>query len=196
MEHLFQHVNHFLEEAMHPQAEPPKAQPVPACRLRQFPLVEGEAESCCPICLCTTEHQQVKQLPCGHTYHPSCIDHWLGQNHTCPVCRHSLLTEEETVPTPQLVNRLLETRRSRPHANSHSQRPEDFLAHLSIRTLKGLIQQRGLCDLLHSGMERSHLESLLQGNPPSNSELLHLALERYPRSTLRGLERNELVHLL
>ena len=192
-------------QAMDPQAEPVRTQPVPTHRIHQLPLVEGEAGSSCPICLGETEQQQVKRLPCGHTYHSSCIDRWLQQNHTCPTCRASLLEETEEVQpedppvttgevTSHQVSRLLETRRR----TTHSQIPpsDNSLQVLPIRVLNRLIRLRGLCDLLHSGMERSHLESLLQANPPSTSELVQIALDRYPRYTLRGLERNELVQLL
>lgn len=53
---------------------------------------EEKAElECCSICLeqfefCTS----VKQLSCGHIFHPSCITIWLDVSSRCPLCRHDL----------------------------------------------------------------------------------------------------------
>ncbi|KAK8986374.1 hypothetical protein V6N11_009934 [Hibiscus sabdariffa] len=46
----------------------------------------------CPICL---EEYRVgeccRRFPvCKHTFHSSCIDHWLQNHVTCPVCRHCI----------------------------------------------------------------------------------------------------------
>ena len=48
---------------------------------------EGE---CC-ICLAPFEaNDQVRILPCRHSYHKGCIDHWFEQSILCPICKHSL----------------------------------------------------------------------------------------------------------
>ncbi|CAL0321252.1 unnamed protein product [Lupinus luteus] len=46
----------------------------------------------CSICLSEYQGDDVLRiLPyCGHSFHVSCIDIWLQQNSTCPVCRISL----------------------------------------------------------------------------------------------------------
>jgi hypothetical protein len=31
--------------------------------------------------------EQVRALQCQHTYHPACIDQWLAQSSTCPLCK-------------------------------------------------------------------------------------------------------------
>lgn len=39
----------------------------------------------------------LRVLPyCGHNFHMACIDLWLEQNSTCPVCRISLLDNPES----------------------------------------------------------------------------------------------------
>lgn len=50
----------------------------------------GEEE--CSICFENFEEgDQLRLLPCLHKYHAACVDRWLVQRHTCPVCKHSLL---------------------------------------------------------------------------------------------------------
>jgi hypothetical protein len=45
----------------------------------------------CNICLeAYEEDEELKVLPCLHTYHSYCIDRWLGQRATCPVCKASI----------------------------------------------------------------------------------------------------------
>jgi hypothetical protein len=47
----------------------------------------------CAICLSGTQQSRnhprrfLKQLPCGHAFHPRCIDRWLNTRVTCPLCR-------------------------------------------------------------------------------------------------------------
>ncbi|WOL02271.1 RING-H2 finger protein ATL68-like [Canna indica] len=46
----------------------------------------------CTVCLADYQEKDVLRiLPfCGHTFHVTCIDIWLKQHSTCPVCRISL----------------------------------------------------------------------------------------------------------
>ncbi|PIA39177.1 hypothetical protein AQUCO_02700391v1 [Aquilegia coerulea] len=54
-------------------------------------------ETQCTVCL--SEYQQkdiLRILPyCGHSFHVACIDIWLQQNSTCPICRISLRESPE-----------------------------------------------------------------------------------------------------
>ncbi|KAF7053315.1 hypothetical protein CFC21_061276 [Triticum aestivum] len=52
----------------------------------------ADASSMCVVCLAEYEDDDVlRVLPyCGHDFHVACIDIWLKQHSTCPVCRVSL----------------------------------------------------------------------------------------------------------
>ncbi|XP_062190545.1 RING-H2 finger protein ATL70-like [Phragmites australis] len=58
------------------------------------------AQACCPVCLENYADSDVlRVLPdCGHPFHRECVDPWLRQRPTCPVCRTSPLPSP--VPTP------------------------------------------------------------------------------------------------
>lgn len=60
----------------------------------------GEYEQpSCTICICeipTGERGMV--LPCGHIFHPDCINPWLDDHNTCPSCRHELPSEKDQKP--------------------------------------------------------------------------------------------------
>jgi len=54
---------------------------------------EGATAENCAICLMEMgEGCKVRRLPrCGHVFHAGCIDQWLRQQFTCPVCRQCLI---------------------------------------------------------------------------------------------------------
>jgi len=53
-------------------------------------------ESSCAVCLSDFEvDDMLRQLPCGHNFHRTCIDKWLRQNKVCPLC----LQDIEAPPT-------------------------------------------------------------------------------------------------
>ena len=48
-------------------------------------------KDCCRICLSEyTNGENVKTLPCFHSYHKNCIDKWLKSQAVCPVCRENV----------------------------------------------------------------------------------------------------------
>lgn len=54
---------------------------------RALPAEDAE---CC-ICLSTYEDGiELRELPCGHHFHCSCVDRWLRMNSTCPLCKYDV----------------------------------------------------------------------------------------------------------
>ncbi|XP_043693583.1 E3 ubiquitin-protein ligase At4g11680-like [Telopea speciosissima] len=51
---------------------------------------ENENSECC-ICLAKyRDKEEVKQLPCSHNFHQSCVDQWLRIISSCPLCKQDL----------------------------------------------------------------------------------------------------------
>jgi len=49
---------------------------------------ENDAQTLCVVCMCDfAANQMVRVLPCAHEFHARCIDKWLKDNRTCPICR-------------------------------------------------------------------------------------------------------------
>ncbi|GBM48495.1 hypothetical protein AVEN_50283-1 [Araneus ventricosus] len=54
----------------------------------QHPTVDTAEEFECPICLGAAKRKgNIKHLRCSHEFHQSCIDKWLHNNRSCPLCR-------------------------------------------------------------------------------------------------------------
>uniref|UniRef100_A0A3Q1GBK2 Ring finger protein 215 n=1 Tax=Acanthochromis polyacanthus TaxID=80966 RepID=A0A3Q1GBK2_9TELE len=48
----------------------------------------------CAVCLEPFNNNQcLRVLPCLHEYHRDCVDPWLLLQHTCPLCKRSILSE-------------------------------------------------------------------------------------------------------
>merc|ERR1711907_42398 len=46
----------------------------------------------CVVCMTDFEDGcELRRLPCGHCFHPQCVDRWLKKQALCPVCRRSSL---------------------------------------------------------------------------------------------------------
>lgn len=55
--------------------------------------LEGEIGRACSVCI--NEYAQgnkLRRLPCSHEFHIHCIDRWLSENNTCPICRQPILS--------------------------------------------------------------------------------------------------------
>ena len=69
-----QHTNHIIQERINRSNRYPKFLPY-----------HGDRE--CYICL--TDHNNLFQLTCSHTFHKECLQQWIDHSHTeyCPVCK-------------------------------------------------------------------------------------------------------------
>ena len=66
----------------------------------------------CHICLCSFEHRSsiIRELPCGHIFHPACIDEFLTQNSSlCPMCKHCMLPRGYS---PKITNGMVRRERA------------------------------------------------------------------------------------
>eukprot|EP00051_Salpingoeca_urceolata_P016513 m.219818 g.219818 ORF g.219818 m.219818 type:complete len:535 (+) comp18699_c0_seq4:37-1641(+) len=49
----------------------------------------------CAVCLDNFQRgDALRTLPCTHQFHPSCIDPWLIEHRSCPLCKHNILSVE------------------------------------------------------------------------------------------------------
>ncbi|XP_054551765.1 dentin sialophosphoprotein-like isoform X2 [Talpa occidentalis] len=83
----------LLEEDQHQSTGLTKAQ-IDNLAIRSFG--ENDALKSCSICLTEfTEGNKIRTLPCAHEYHVHCIDRWLSENTTCPICRREVVDPAE-----------------------------------------------------------------------------------------------------
>ncbi|KAH9627044.1 hypothetical protein KSS87_023732 [Heliosperma pusillum] len=94
----------LLERGLH-GIEPPIVINFPAKKYGDEYFAASENGQCS---ICLSEYQKedvVRILPyCGHYFHINCIDIWLLQHCTCPVCRLSLRETNEKKRCMQLVS--------------------------------------------------------------------------------------------
>lgn len=106
----------------------------------------------CPICLenYLSGESEIRELPCGHIFHPDCIDTFLSNNSSlCPMCKKSVLPIGfcPTDITNAMVRRERNLRRLRPTVNVTEEvtsGPEANGARARIRALKSKIKRRVL----------------------------------------------------
>ncbi|XP_028389396.1 E3 ubiquitin-protein ligase RLIM-like [Phyllostomus discolor] len=54
--------------------------------------VKNDTLNECSICISEyREGSQLRILPCSHEFHVHCIDRWLSDNSTCPICRRNVV---------------------------------------------------------------------------------------------------------
>ncbi|KAL4624730.1 hypothetical protein GN956_G17595 [Arapaima gigas] len=54
--------------------------------------LEGELGRACSVCISEyAQGNKLRRLPCAHEFHIHCIDRWLSENSTCPICRQPVL---------------------------------------------------------------------------------------------------------
>ncbi|XP_031949515.1 E3 ubiquitin-protein ligase RNF115 isoform X1 [Corvus hawaiiensis] len=87
-----------LENTGPPPADKEKISSLPTVPVTQEQVDTGLE---CPVCKEDyAVAEQVRQLPCNHVFHSSCIVPWLELHDTCPVCRKSLKGEDSTRQMP------------------------------------------------------------------------------------------------
>ena len=58
---------------------------------------------CCPICLHDDDDNGAwKETPCGHRFHGRCVERWLQDKGTCPMCRRQVVMKP-TIPDTSSV---------------------------------------------------------------------------------------------
>ncbi|XP_061578136.1 E3 ubiquitin-protein ligase RLIM [Cololabis saira] len=66
---------------------------------KTFQSASNSGNNQCQICFCEyADGEKLRMLPCFHDYHVQCIDRWLKDNATCPICRANLADGEALVP--------------------------------------------------------------------------------------------------
>ncbi|XP_069323534.1 E3 ubiquitin-protein ligase RNF6 [Eulemur rufifrons] len=54
--------------------------------------IDSELGKICSVCISDyVTGNKLRQLPCTHEFHIHCIDRWLSENCTCPICRQPVL---------------------------------------------------------------------------------------------------------
>ncbi|XP_062857022.1 E3 ubiquitin-protein ligase RNF128 [Trichomycterus rosablanca] len=68
---------------------------------RNDPEVESD-EMSCAVCIDMFKRcDVVTTLPCSHIFHKTCIEQWLLEHHTCPMCKYDILKREVGVQRTQ-----------------------------------------------------------------------------------------------
>ncbi|XP_059191371.1 RING finger protein 44 isoform X2 [Centropristis striata] len=66
---------------------------------KTFQSANSAGNTQCQICFCDyTDGEKLRMLPCFHDYHVQCIDRWLKDNTTCPICRANLADSAALAP--------------------------------------------------------------------------------------------------
>jgi len=96
----FNNMHDFMDHLFHQQqgrGAPPASGSI-LSRLPKIVITQNHVKENleCSVCKDTFAlNDNALQLPCSHLYHVDCIEPWLKQHCTCPVCRYELPTEDE-----------------------------------------------------------------------------------------------------
>ncbi|ELV10953.1 E3 ubiquitin-protein ligase RNF6 [Tupaia chinensis] len=61
-------------------------------RIYEHSSIDSELGKICSVCISDyVTGNKLRQLPCMHEFHIHCIDRWLSENCTCPICRQPVL---------------------------------------------------------------------------------------------------------
>ncbi|VDK18413.1 unnamed protein product [Anisakis simplex] len=59
---------------------------------RSVRLGDKELDADCPVCIDPYRTGDiVRALPCRHVFHKTCVDPWLLEHRTCPMCKSDIL---------------------------------------------------------------------------------------------------------
>jgi len=95
-----------------PEALRPPIHPAVGAGARAAAADAAAGAGLCAICFEEEAESAWRLLPCGHRFHPACVDEWLKKRGgTCPTCRHDPALGEtgftgaaaEDAPPPPLV---------------------------------------------------------------------------------------------
>uniref|UniRef100_A0A6M2DSL5 RING-type E3 ubiquitin transferase n=1 Tax=Xenopsylla cheopis TaxID=163159 RepID=A0A6M2DSL5_XENCH len=111
--------------------------PLESEQISSLPTVKITAEQTsiklqCSVCWEDfKEDEMVRQLPCSHVYHDQCIFPWLQLHATCPICRKSLSTREDSVRENRIAGILQ-------HIGSNNTRSGESNATATVTTASNL----------------------------------------------------------
>jgi hypothetical protein len=91
--------------------------------LGEPPVLIGEVQ--CTICL-ECLNNQLKTLPCKHQFHTRCINKWLREKNTCPMCRRVIGQSIQPVQQIEQIERDRPARRTISQYNDSNQRDDPF----------------------------------------------------------------------
>tara|TARA_Y100000310_G_scaffold331819_2_gene406132 strand:+ start:369 stop:677 length:309 start_codon:yes stop_codon:yes gene_type:complete len=53
---------------------------------------EDSVKALCVICRENIKkHEILRKIVCGHCFHEGCIDQWLEDHNTCPICKYTFI---------------------------------------------------------------------------------------------------------
>ncbi|KAH9543910.1 hypothetical protein CY35_13G090300 [Sphagnum magellanicum] len=69
----------------------------------------SKVDNQCAVCLGDYQkNDKLQQLPvCGHVFHKDCVDEWLANHSTCPICRSVPIPSGKVVPMESPAQRVL-----------------------------------------------------------------------------------------